>query len=289
MSEYSFNNKAKNIVNKFIFISISFIFYGCQTFEEKVQRSGIEYNQLVSKDSHPGILEEKVVPLNAIMTIVHIRQQHDSAIYTKVILAQIKKQNEGERRKSVSDFYETQLKINEVQREVLEFVLNNTLERHRVYVEGVPYPRSYRNLFAEAFKKQRQEALEEVLAFSQEELSLPVPTYYLGASFMLHESKQRTVIGVEHGGLLNLTTDIYTNPKLPLPLKKELLVECHEQREDRVIQNIVEPDPEANYIEPTVKFLIFGSKHDFSDKVIKWNEDHPQQQIRLITFTPKSL
>ena len=280
--------KANPIIRR-IFIVLLFMSFGCQSLKEKADRCQKEYSYFRKAALGIGQIETLVEPQNAVMTIVHVKQQHDSALFTGSVKAQLEYLNGQDGQKLIDKFYRTQVKINEVQREIVEFIMAVSNERSRIYTEGLAYHTGYRNRYAEYFKNKRIKAISEILELSKKKLILPNPAYYLGASFAIHDSKKRQIIGAEHGGLLNFTTDTYTNPKLKAAVKLDLLQECHHRREEEVLKNISIPDSETTYLEPTVKFLIFGSKHDFKDNVIEWNESKPDLQIRLVAFKPDSL
>lgn len=281
--------KANTIIKRIFTTFLLLLSCSCQSLKEKVSRSEKEYSHFQKTAFGMGKLVNLVEPQNAVMTMVHVKQQHDSELYTSSIKAQLKSSEGKDKQNLVERFYKTQLKIDAVQREIFEFIMAASNERSCIYIEGLAYPRGYRNRYAEYFKGKRIQAISEILELSSRELILPEPAYYLGASFAVHDSKKRHILGAEHGGLLNFTTDTYTNPKLKLEVKLDLLKECHHRREEEVLKNITKPDSETTYLEPTIKFLIFGSKHNFKDNVLKWNESKPDLQIRLVTFKPNSL
>jgi hypothetical protein len=56
-----------------------------------------------------------------------------------------------------------------------------------------------------------------------------------------------------------------------------------------MIKNVLYVAPEYPGPPSTLKFLICGSNHNFSDNIIKWNKENPEQIFNLVEFTPKQL
>ena len=190
----------------------------------------------------------------------------------------------------MASFYQNLLQINKVQKEVYDFLMDFSTPKHRIYSEGMVYPNAYRNLFADSFKEKRLEEINGILSFAKERsYSLPKPSYFLGASFLIHQQGDRNLLGAEHAGILKFTLATYSNEHLQSKVKFDLLQECHEQRENEILKNIIKNDEELPYRERRTKFVIMGSSHDFKNNVQEWNKQRPLLKMNLRTFTPTSL
>jgi hypothetical protein len=265
---------------------LSFFILGCSSFQERCFRAQEELKNLQGWEAH-GHLHYSIKVPDAIFTLVHIRQQHDSELYTRKVLADLRVCSDKE--KIIKSFYKTILKLDSIQQEIVNFINSCSSERHRVYSEGMGYPKLYRTLFINSHKEKRISEIEDVLKQSVETLNLPEPAYFLGASFIIHEGRSRQVLGAEHEGLLNLALATYNNPALNPQSKMKLLQECHEQRESEILKNIIHPDSDAAYRDPSLKFVILGSMHSFKNNILAWNKTHALKKFNLVVFTPKSL
>ncbi|MCM8529547.1 MAG: hypothetical protein NE330_00165 [Lentisphaeraceae bacterium] len=225
----------------------------------------------------------------AVFNVIHLRQKHDSGILTKQLLKNLETLRGESKEVLVLDYHKILLETQKVQREIYQFLKAESTKRNKVYTEGMGHKKSYRNLFVQAFQKKRLEEIQEILSKSEAVLALPEPHFFLGASFVLHKNKEREVVGADHEGLLNFISATYGNEKLSNKFKAEVLKESNEKREDVILKNILDSDPNVSYLEPSNRFLILGSAHDLQDNVEKWNKAYPDKKVNLVTFNPSVL
>jgi hypothetical protein len=149
----------------------------------------------------------------------------------------------------------------------------------------LPFPQTYRQEFIVEYIQKSRKTLANLLPESR----IPDPAYFAGATFYLKKYKNRKVFGAEHGGLLNFTLSTYNNDKLPKGVKSGLIASCNKEREKQVLINLADEIDEVPYLEPSMKFLVYGSLHSFRDDVEQWNKDNPDRKYNLLEFTPDSL
>lgn len=189
----------------------------------------------------------------------------------------------------ILNYYKILLEIQGTQEEIYRFLKSESNERNKIYTEGMGHRKTYRNLFVKAFQNKRLDEIQKILSKSDQTMPLPKPHYFLGASFILHKSTKREVVGIDHEGLLNFISATYENEKLSNKFKAEVLRESHDKREDVILGNLLEADPNVPYLEPSNRFLILGSAHNLRDNVEKWNKAFPDRKINLVTFSPSLL
>lgn len=264
---------------------------GCMTVEKLQARTVRQLFEFVSRLGDSRQLTISIQADDALYTIVHIRQQHYSALYNRSIEKQIEEESNPEKIAALKERYFEQIcQINAVQKEIYNFLLPATSGKDFLFVEGRSYPHHYRDTFLAEFIPESisdvQKILDQKGDFSR---PVPQPPYFLGASMLIHQERKMTVLGAENLALLNLTLSLYENKKLSGAALNSLLKECHEAREDQMIKNVLEDIEDLNYRMSSLRFLICGSKHDFKENIEKWNKANPQKKVNLLVFTPASL
>jgi hypothetical protein len=276
---------------KFIFllktVLIVISLTSCSLFKPKHALAIDDLNSLLAHTNDFNITTIIQSP-KATATLVQIRQQHFSDILNNEILAKINSVESLQDKKSIQDGYFRLISdINEVQTQIYEFILATTNHRDTIFAEGALSPHIYRDPFVESYLTENLTKVHQVLPSAN--YKLPHEPYFLGATFVLHNKQTREIRGAENGALLELTLRSYNNDKLPPLTRKLLLDSCNEERENAMIKNVLYVAPEYPGPPSTLKFLICGSNHNFSDNIIKWNKENPEQIFNLVEFTPKQL
>ena len=238
-----------------------------------------------------GQLSSAVRVNDALFTIVHLKQQHYSELYTNKIEEQLRAAPDAAGILKIKEQYFSQIvQIDKIQKEIYDFLLASTSSKDFLYVEGRSYPNHYRDAFLSKYIPETKSAANKVLnikgSFGK---FLPEPPFFLGASFLIHKERKMKVLGVENLALLNLTLSLYKSKKLSPADMLQFLKECHEAREDQMIKNMSVEFDDMNYRMSSLRFLICGSKHDLVNNVEKWNKENPHKKANLLEFTPSEL
>ena len=274
---------------KILAILIFLLLSSCLTPEELHQRTTRQLTELLK--GRESQLSPAVIVNEALFTIVHLKQQHYSDLYTKKVEEQLKSaEGEAEIKKIKEQYFSQITQINTIQKEIYDFLQSSTSSRDFLYVEGRSYPHHYRDAFLAKYIPETKSAANKVLningSFDKE---LPEPPFFLGASFPIHKEGKMNVVGAEHLSLLNLTLSLYKSKKLSPADMLKFLKECHEAREDQIIKNMSFEFDDMNYRMSSLRFLVCGSKHDLVNNVEKWNKENPQNKVNLLVFTPSEL
>jgi hypothetical protein len=264
---------------------------GCLTEEKLIQRAAFHLAKITEVTPDTGKLESRIVLADAKYTLLHIRQQHYSDIYTARVLERL------ERAKSVSEantikkrYLAVLVNIDSVQKEIVDYLLSVCDKTDVLYSEGLPFPTTYRQEFIKEYLEETRKEVMKVVSYQGEvDFVYPYPAYFTGASIFLKKHNKINVFGVEHGNLLDLTLSTYSNKELAPSLKLSLIKECHAEREQQMLINMAGELDALPYLEPSLKFLICGSKHDFSDDIERWNRKNPKRKYNLLVFTPNTL
>ncbi len=261
------------------------------TAEKLQQRSSRQLKEFIESSSMKNLLEIAVQVDDAVYTIVHIKQQHYSDLYTKRVKDQLQQAVDRTKVMELKAKYFQQIsKINKVQNEIYNFLVSSTSSKDFLFVEGRSYPHHYRDTFLLKFIPgsiaEANKLLNTKGSFGQ---PLPDPPYFLGSSIFLHREKKMTVLGAENLALLNLTLSLYESKKLSPSDLAAFIQECHQAREDQMIKNVTVDFTDLNYRMSSLRFLLCGSKHDFRENVEKWNTNNPDKKVNLLVFTPLAL
>ncbi len=268
-----------------------FISVGCLSEADLIQRASAHLAKISEAKPVTGKLEKLIVADDAKFTLLHIRQQHYSDIYTAAILNELKNsRSDLETVKIKSRYLEVLRKTDLVQKEISEFLLSVCDKKDVIYSEGLPFPTTYREKFVEEYLDEIKKEVMQVVSYRNDVNFLyPQPPYFAGASIFLKKHHDFTVFGVEHSSLLELILSTYENDKLAPSLKSTLIRECHAEREKQMLINMADELDDLAYLEPSLKLLICGSKHDFRDDVELWNKENPMRKYNLLIFTPNTL
>lgn len=279
------------MVKKILFSVLIVLFSSCMTQEKLQKRAESQINEFMSLYNSKWALKEEIRIPDAKFTLLYIQQQHYSDILTKRVKSNLEKTNSEEQREAIKNNYFQQiLKINDIQKNIYDFVSEVTTEKDFLYVEGRKYPVKYRKEFLRTFTQETEDSISGVLSYGNKAYGrIPQPPFFMGASIILHNEDKLTVIGSENLGLLNLTLSLYENTKLSRSDLASFLRECHEAREDQILENVAENFEDLPFRMNSIRFLICGSKHDFKNNIEKWNEDNPEKKFNLVIHTPKGL
>lgn len=277
---------------KIILLSVLFITASsCMTPEKLQQRAERQLNEFIASHHSKWELSEVIRVPDAKFTLLLIEQQHYSDILTNRVKTRLKETSSQDQRTKIKDDYFQQIiKINNVQKSIHDFISEVTNEKDFLYVEGRKYPIRYRKEFLKTFTQETIDSVYGVLNYGNiSSHTIPQPPYFMGASIVLHNEQKLTVIGSENLGLLNLTLSLYENSKLSRSDLASFLKECHEAREDQMLENISKNFEELSFRMNSIRFLICGSKHDFKNNVEEWNVKNPDKKFNLVIHTPKGL
>ena len=261
------------------------------TVEKLEMRTAEQLETFLQKNENKEGLELVHRAENAKFTLVLIKQQHYSEIYNEHVYKQLEVARDKQKIEQLKKDYIVQLlSINKIQKQIYDFVLKETSSRDFLYVEGRPYPNQYRDIYIENYLLDTEKAVTKTLNFKGiSSFTMPNPPFFAGASIKLQQERKLTVLGAENLSLLNLTLSLYENEKLPKNDLVKFLEECHEAREDQMLKNIAMIIEDIPYRMSSLRYLVCGSKHDFKNNILKWNEKNADKKFNLLVFTPKSL
>ena len=275
---------------KFILVAFFCLFIaGCYTKEYMVERSSKRLTELLNSADKQRIEKVIIVP-DAQFTLLYIKQQHYSDIYTAKILEQLKAERSKEKRESIKKrYFEVLDDINAVQKEVSDFLEQVTDSYDIIYSEGLPFKDTYSKTFLERYVEETLDAVDQIQNYKEHfDYKIPEPNYFIGSTFYLKKERAKKVFGAENFGLLDLTISTYSNDELSDAAKQQLLKVCHKEREWQMVINMSK-ELDVPYLEPPVKFLVCGSRHEFKDDVQRWNKENPEKKYNLLVYTPLSL
>ncbi len=263
----------------FMLLSLS-----CLKHEDKLSWAKQDKSVLIRDNPELNVIS---VADDRLFTLVHIKQSHFSQIYAEKLLEELQKStNLQQVRVKQIDYHQLITNINSQQISIIDFVLKNKDLIDLIYVEGLAYPGTYEVTSYDEKITLAKNLCQEIFTLKQAKLSSPSPPYFTGASNFLYHQHQIPVLGSEHQGLLRLTHRAYRNEWNPKINPREMIKACHDERETQILKNMAKDIEENNRYDKSLKFLICGEAHDFSDNVATWNKDNPQQQYNLIEYIP---
>lgn len=267
------------------------IFCSCMSVEKKQRRAAHIHQSFIEAHNSLWNIREVVKVADALYTVVHIQQKHYSDIFTDRVYEELEKERNSDRIQKIKEEYFSQIRnIDEVQKQIHDFLLAVTTEKDFLYVEGRSYPHRYRDIFLKEFTAKTIAAVEKNLNFGNSSIGvLDKPYFFIGASIPIHQQRRMHVVGAENLALLNLTLSLYGSKALSRADVNKLVKECHEARESEMLKSMSKNFDNLPHLMNTLRFLVCGSKHDFKNNVEKWNENNPEQKMNLIIFTPDKL
>lgn len=263
--------------------------YGCISPEKLERRTEEQKSDLLKKAN--GQVSEVLSVKGAKFTLLHIQQQHYSDIATERCIEKMDKEKSNIKIRNIKAQYLKQIQdINQVQKEIYEFLLHMSTEKDFLYVEGRSFPHHYRDRFLAEYKAKTFEGVNKVFSYKEAfPYTIPEPAYFMGASIPIHEDRRMNVVGAENLSLLNLTLSLYENRRLHRSDLYKFIMECHEAREDQMIKNMAKNFDELPHLMNSIRFLICGSKHDFKKNIEEWNKNNPEQKFNLLVYKPSSI
>lgn len=267
------------------------LFCSCMT-PEKMQNRAVEKHQdFIRKYSESFHLKEEILAPEALYTVVLIQQKHYSDIFTDRVHEELEKATEKDKIREIQKGYFSQIQeIELVQRQIYEFLMKVSSEKDFLFVEGRSYPHRYRDIFLKEFTANTLKKVNSNINYKSSNIgSLSEPYFFMGATIPIHKKRRMHVVGAENLALLNLTLSLYNNPKLSASDLTKLAAECHEAREDVMLENLTKNFDDLPHLMNSIRFLICGSKHDFKNNVEEWNKKNPDRKMNLIVFTPEKL